>query len=355
VSPAGILTVAGREFRSFFDQATAYILLVVFLVANFFFLFRAALATAEASLRPMFDLMPWLLLFFVPAVTMRSIAEDRATGIDELVLAQPIYELDYLLGKFVGILGFLGVALAGTVPAWFALDAGGSPLVGPAVAQYAGTLLLCAAFVAIGLWASATTRNQITAFILAVTVIFVLIGLTLPVVLIGLSPSLGAAAQRLGVISHYRNITRGVLDLRDVVYFVSLAIVFLGLAWMVLLRARRNASGRAFRTLQVGVLGLIAIAVVANLFGQFIRGRWDLAARRDRVARHLAEHEIASAVFYPIPLHLQPLYAALGGQAGGLPVAERAAHEVLSLPLYPEMTAAQVDRVAGAVLEALRS
>jgi len=276
VSPAGILTVAGREFRSFFDQATAYILLVVFLVANFFFFFRAALTTAEASLRPMFDLMPWLLLFFVPAVTMRSIAEDRATGIDELVLAQPIHEFDYLLGKFAGIVGFLGVALAGTVAAWFALDAGGNPLVGPAVAQYAGTLFLCAAFVAIGLWASASTRNQITAFILAVAVIFFLIGLTLPVVLIGLPPSLGAAAQQLGVISHYRNITRGVLDLRDVVYFVSLTAVFLGLAWMVLLRARRNASGRAFRTLQAGVLGLIAIAVVANLFGQHIRGRWDL-------------------------------------------------------------------------------
>jgi len=80
----------------------------------------------------------------------------------------------------------------------------------------------------------------------------------------------------------------------------------------------------------------------------------DPAARRDRVARHLAQHGIASAVFYPIPVHLQPLYAVLGGQPGDLPVAERAAHEVLSLPLYPEMAAAQVDRVASAVLEALQ-
>ena len=81
----------------------------------------------------------------------------------------------------------------------------------------------------------------------------------------------------------------------------------------------------------------------------------DPAERRNRVARHLAERGIASAVFYPIPLHLQPLYAPLGGQPGDLPVAERAAHEVLSLPLYPEMTAGQVDRVAAAVLEALQS
>jgi ABC-2 type transport system permease protein len=276
MNPGRVATVAEREFRSYFDQATAYILLVVFLVANFFFFFRTAFATNEASLRPMFDLMPWLLLFFVPAVTMRSIAEDRASGTIELVLAQPIHETDYLLGKFVGILGFLGVALAGTMAAWFAVNAGGEPLVGPAVAQYAGTLLLCAAFVAIGVWASATTRNQITAFIVAVAMTFFLVALTLPIVLIGLPPSLAAAAQRLGVMSHYRNITRGVLDLRDVVYFVSLTLTFLGLAGVVVQRTRRNAASRTFRTLQAGMFGLIAALVVANLLGEHIRGRWDL-------------------------------------------------------------------------------
>lgn len=276
MNPGKVAVVAEREFRSYFDQATAYILLVVFLVANFFFFFRAAFATNEASLRPMFDLMPWLLLFFVPAVTMRSIAEDRASGTIELVLAQPIRDIDYLLGKFFGIMGFLGVALAGTVAAWFAVNAGGDPLVGPAVAQYAGTLLLCAAFVAIGLWASATTRNQITAFILAVAVTFLFVALTLPVVLIGLPPSLAAVARRLGVLSHYGNITRGVLDLRDVVYFVSLTAAFLGLAYVVIQRSRRNAASRTFRTLQAGVLGLIAALIVANLLGQHIRGRWDL-------------------------------------------------------------------------------
>jgi len=276
MNPGKVAVVAEREFRSFFDQATAYILLVVFLVANFFFFFRAVLSTNEASLRPMFDLMPWLLLFFVPAVTMRSIAEDRASGTIELVLAQPIRDVDYLLGKFLGIMGFLGVALAGTVAAWFALNAGGDPAVGPAVAQYAGTVLLCAAFVAIGLWASATTRNQITSFILAVAVIFSLVALTLPVVLVGLPPSLAAAARRLGVLSHYGNITRGVLDVRDVVYFASLTAAFLGLAYVVIQRTRRNAASRTMRTLQAGVLGLIATLVVANLLGQHIRGRWDL-------------------------------------------------------------------------------
>ena len=100
-----ISTIAGREFRSFFDQATAYILVVVFLVANFFFYFRTVFVSAEATLRPMFELMPWLLLFFVPAVTMRSLAEERSRGTLELVLSQPISSLEFLLGKFLGIIG----------------------------------------------------------------------------------------------------------------------------------------------------------------------------------------------------------------------------------------------------------
>ncbi len=276
MSGRSVLAVASREFRGYFDQATAYILLVVFLAANFFFFFRTVLVTAEASLRPMFGLMPWLLLFFVPAMTMRSIAEDRARGTMELVLAQPIRESEYLLGKFFGMLGFLSVALMGTVAAWFAIAAGGQPHIGPAVAQYVGTLLLCGALVAIGLWASATTRNQITAFIIATTVTFLLMAFNLPVVLQGLPPVVATIAQRLGLLSHHSNITRGVLDLRDIAYFLTVTLAFLSLAYLLVHRGRRNPTGTRFRKLQLGVLGILAICIVVNLLGRHIRGRWDL-------------------------------------------------------------------------------
>lgn len=271
-----LAAVAGREFRGYFDQPTAYILLVVFLAANFFFFFRTAFLTAEASLRPMFDLMPWMLVFLVPAVTMRSIAEDRASGTLELTLAQPVLEAEVLLGKFVGTFAFLSVALLGTAAAWFALAAGGDPLVGVAVAQYAGTLLLCAALVAIGLWASAAARNQITAFVLAVAIGFTLVAVTMPLVLVGLPPAAGAVAQRLGILTHYRNITRGVVDFRDVLYFASLAVAFLSLAYLLLLRGRRNASSSAFRMAQTGVLLVVLATIVVNLLGQQVRGRLDL-------------------------------------------------------------------------------
>lgn len=271
-----VSAIAGREFRSFFDQATAYILVVVFLVANFFFYFRTVFVTAEATLRPMFELMPWLLLFFVPAVTMRSLAEERSRGTLELVLSQPISSLEFLLGKFLGIMGFMAVALAGTLGAAIGLRLGGAPYFGVMFAQYTGALLLTGALVAIGLWASSLTRNQITAFIAALTVIFVLMAITMNVVLIGLPPVLAVAATRLGLLTHFAAITRGVLDLRDLVYFASITVAFLGLAYLMIERGRLNLKGRSWRTLRIGILGILLICVVVNLLGHFIRGRIDL-------------------------------------------------------------------------------
>ncbi|MEN8145225.1 MAG: Gldg family protein [Gemmatimonadota bacterium] len=270
------LTVAKREFRSFFDQPTAYILLVVFLAINFFFYFRTVFITGEATLRPMFDLLPWLLLFFVPAVTMRSLAEERARGTLELLHAQPIRGIDLLFGKFLGVMGFLAVAVAGTAGAFVALTVGSDPFGGVALAQYVGAVLLTSGLVAIGLWASAMTRNQITAFIVAVTVIFVLIAITLDVVLLGLPGALAAVATRLGLLTHFDNIARGVIDLRDVVYFVSLTAAFLSLAHLALERDRLNRSGGAYRRLWIGTAGILAICLVVNLLGQHIRGRLDL-------------------------------------------------------------------------------
>ncbi len=269
-------TVAGREFRSFFDQATAYILVTVFLAANFFFYFRTVFVTGEATLRPMFELMPWLLLFFVPAVCMRSLAEERSRGTLELVLAQPLSSMEYLLGKFIGIMAFMMVALAGTLGAVVALRLGGTPYYGVLAAQYAGTILFTAALVSVGLWASSLTRNQITAFIAAITVIFILLAMTLSVVLIGLPPILAAVATRLGLLNHFAAITRGVLDLRDVVYFLTVTAAFLGLAYMMIGRDRLNRSGRTWRSLRLGTLGILLICVAVNLLGSHIRGRIDL-------------------------------------------------------------------------------
>jgi ABC-type uncharacterized transport system involved in gliding motility auxiliary subunit len=275
-----IWTIARRELRALFDLATAYILLVVFVGVNDFLFFREAELYGVATLRPMLDLLPWVLLFLVPAVTMRALAEDTRSGVIEIVLAQPITEFELLLGKYLGQLLFILIALALTLPVPLGLRLGAHVQWGVVVAQYVGAGLLIIGLTGVGVWASSVTRNQITAFIVAVAVMFVLVLVGLDPLLVGLPPRLGAVAGALGVLSHFTSIARGVIDLRDAVYFLSLAAIFLVLAYFSLMRRKLTARGDAIRRLRLGVLLLATGLVVLNLFGRRIGGRLDLTPGR---------------------------------------------------------------------------
>jgi ABC-type uncharacterized transport system involved in gliding motility auxiliary subunit len=271
-----VWTIARRELRALFDMPTAYILLIVFVAVNDFLFFRQVSMYGVATLRPMLDLLPWLLLFLVPAVTMRAVAEDTRSGVIEVVLAQPITELELLLGKYVGQVLFLWVALALTCALPLGQALGAHPQWGVVIAQYVGAALLIVGLGGVGVWASSITRNQITAFIVAVAVMFVLILVGLDPLLVGLPPRLGAIAGALGVLAHFTGIARGVIDLRDAVYFLSLAAVFLVLAYFALMRRRLAPRGPALERLRLGTALLVGGLVVLNLFGRHIGGRVDL-------------------------------------------------------------------------------
>jgi ABC-type uncharacterized transport system involved in gliding motility auxiliary subunit/ABC-type transport system involved in multi-copper enzyme maturation permease subunit len=276
----GLMTIARREFKALFDNPAGYVLLIVFLVVNGFLFFRAAYLTNTASLRPMLDMLPWLLLFFVPAVAMRTLAEDTRSGQLEVVLSQPITEVQLLLGKYLGAVFFLWTALALTLPVPIGLSLGAELSWGPIFAQYVGTMLLTAGLAGVGVWASCITRSQITAFIVAVAVMFVLVLVGLNPLVVGLPSQLGLIAARLGVLSHFDNIGRGVIDLRDAVYFLSLAAIFLTLAYGALL-SRKLAAGRGARQrLQIGVVLMVTLLAVVNLLGSYIGGRLDLTPGR---------------------------------------------------------------------------
>jgi len=275
-----IVTIARRELRALFDHPTAYILLVVFTSVNGFLFFREVDMYGVASLRPMLDLLPWLLLFLAPAVTMRALAEDARSGTLEVVLAQPITELELLAGKYLGQVSFLVIALALTLTLPLGLALGAHLPVGVLVAQYVGATLLIAGLGAVGIWASSVTGNQITAFILAVAVMFVLILVGLDPLIVGLPPRLGAIAASLGVLSHFTGIDRGVIDLRDAVYFGTLAALFLLLAYFALMRRKLTARGASLQRLRLGTVLLAAALVVVNLFGRHIGGRIDLTPGR---------------------------------------------------------------------------
>jgi len=271
-----IWTIARRDVKATFDQPTGYVLVIVFLAVNAFMYFRNAYLDNAATLRPMFDLLPWVFLFFVPAIAMRSLAEDSRSGLLEVVLSQPVSEAELLLGKFVGVVVVLLGALASTLLIPLGLGLGARLPVGPVVAQYVGAALLAAAFGGIGVWASSLGRSQITAFILSVAVMFVLILVGLDPLLVGLGTTLGAVAASLGVLSHFESVGRGVLDLRDVLYFLSVAAVFLALAYAGLMRRRLTPGGASARQLRLGTALLCAVAVAVDLAGGQIGGRLDL-------------------------------------------------------------------------------
>ncbi len=273
-------TVCRREIRSYFDYPTAYILVIAFLALGLFLTLRSILAEGIASLRPFFDLLPWLFAIFVPALTMRSLAEERRSHTLEWLLAQPLSETDVLVGKFLGNWLFVLIALSGTLPLAIGLVVIAHADPGIFAAQYIGALLLAAQFVAIGLWASSVTRNQITAFILAVTISMVLVLIGLDIVTIGLPPVVGGMVARLSVLPHFENVARGAVDLRDVLYFLSTAAFFLVLAGVSLARQRLSRTRGAYRRLRTGAAVVAASVLVLNLLGGYLRGRLDLTRGR---------------------------------------------------------------------------
>jgi len=271
-----IRTVARRELKGFIDLPTAYVLAIAFLGISLFLAFRSMFAAGVASLRPLFDLLPILFAVFIPAVTMRSLAEERRGRTLDWLMAQPVSEIDVVAGKFLGNWLFVLLTLAGTVPMAIGVLLASDADIGIVVSQYVGAMLLAGQLVAVGLWASSVTRNQITAFIIASVISFTLFLIGLPIVQIGLPPLLSGALARLSVVSHFENVARGVIDLRDVLYFVSAAAVFLVLAVAAVSRERLSPLQAEARRLRVGAAVMAAIAVILNLLGSHIRGRLDL-------------------------------------------------------------------------------
>jgi len=268
--------VAEREIQNFFDHPTAYILMVAFLGLSLFLAFRSIYALSLASLRPLFDLLPWLFAVFIPALTMRSVAEEKRTGTIEWLSSYPLGELEILMGKLIGNWFFVILSLAGTLPMALGVFLLSDADPGIMLAQYIGASLLAMQGVAIGLWASTATKNQVTAFILATSVSFALVFIGTPVVLYGLTPFLGTALSRLSVMGHFENVARGVIDLRDIVYFLSTAGLFVAMAVGLLVKQRLSEQRESYKRLRAGIAISLGLVVVTNLLGGNIGGRVDL-------------------------------------------------------------------------------
>lgn len=225
------LAVARREFRSFFNSPVAYIVLGGFLLTAGWLYFSTLFVAGQASLRGFFAVAPVLFVVFAPAVTMRLLAEERKSGTLELLLTLPVHDWQVVGGKFLAAMGMVGVGLLLTLPyplSVAALTAPGASFDwGPVVMGYVGLVLLASSFLALGLWASALSRNQIVGFIVGLLLCFAFYAVDKFAVV--LPQTLAALFQYLSVDYHFDNIARGVLDTRDVLFYVTLTTVGLGL------------------------------------------------------------------------------------------------------------------------------
>lgn len=233
----------GKEFSAYFNSPIAYVLLVVFLVFQgwWFFWFRPFFVIEAAEMREFFGILPFVFLFVIPAMSMRLWAEERRTGTIEVLLTLPLNDHEVILGKFLASVAFLAVALALTFPIYLVVSYVGSPDPGPIVASYLAALLVGAAYLSIGLFASALTKNQIIAFILALVACLALFLVGYATQLSGLlTETLTNVLSYIGLGVHYESMSRGVIDSRDVVYYLSIIGLFLFLNARVL--AGRNLT-----------------------------------------------------------------------------------------------------------------
>ncbi|MFZ7111835.1 MAG: ABC transporter permease subunit [Desulfatiglandales bacterium] len=214
-----------KEFKGYFLSPTAYILISIFLLVTGWFFFATFFLLNQASLRNFFDLLPFIFSFVIPAITMKLFSEELKSGSYEVLLTLPITLMDVILGKFLAGVVFVAAMLLPTLAYPISVSFLGNLDWGPVLGGYIGAILLGSAFSAIGLWASSLTRNQITAFIIAMVICFALT--LIDKMLFFLPQSMLGVLQYIGAGFHFENISKGILDSRDILYFLS--VVFIAL------------------------------------------------------------------------------------------------------------------------------
>jgi len=228
-----LTSIFRRELAAYFLTPIAYVFIIIFLVLSGVFTFYLGdfFERGQADLAPFFDFHPWLYLFLVPALSMRLWAEERKSGTIELLLTLPVTTTAVVIAKFLAAWAFLVVALALTFPVWITVNVLGDPDNGVIVAGYVGSALMAGAYLAIGACFSALTRNQVIAFILALVVCLLLNLSGFPLVLDLVSGWLPEAVvstiASMSFLTHFQAIGQGVIDLRDIVFFVSILAFFL--------------------------------------------------------------------------------------------------------------------------------
>lgn len=235
-----MISILKKELNAFFSSAVGYLVIGLFLIANGLFLWVLKtdfniLNAGFADLNAFFDLTPWVFIFIIPAITMRSFVDEYTNGTMEILKTKPITNLQIVLGKFLGsgliVLMTLLPTLIYAISIYLLSYPSGNIDMGSIVGSYLGLIFLGFVFVSIGIFASSISKSQVVAFLIGVSLCFILYnGIGLVLETLGSSNS---DLESLDLSSHYKNIAKGVLDSRDVIYFLSIIVLFSGLTKII--------------------------------------------------------------------------------------------------------------------------
>ena len=224
----GILSIYKREFTSYFVTPVAYVFIVIFLFMTgvFTFYLGAFYESNQADLEPFFRFHPWLYLFLIPAISMRLWSDERKSGTIELLMTLPVSITDTVVAKYLAAWSFTAIALSLTFPMWITVNYLGNPDNTVILASYIGSLIMAGGFLAIGSCISALTKSQVIAFVISVVICFMFILSGFPMVLDlfeGWAPqAVVDAIAPFSFLTHFTSIKKGVIDIRDVIYFPAL-------------------------------------------------------------------------------------------------------------------------------------
>lgn len=228
-----IWIIMKREFNGYFATPVAYVFIIIFLLLTGFSTFYVGnfFERGEADLYPFFSLHPWLYILLIPAISMRLWAEERKSGSVELLMTLPVSVFEAVLGKFMAAWAFTGLALYLNFPLWITVNFLGNPDNGVIIASFLGSLLMAGGFLSIGSCISAITKNQVIAFVLSliISLVFVLSGYGIVIdFFAGWAPqTLVEAISSFSFLTHFDAISKGVIDMRDMMYFISLIAIWL--------------------------------------------------------------------------------------------------------------------------------
>lgn len=275
-----IVTIAKKELRYYFNNPTAYVVVLAFLLLWEFLFFRNVFLIGEASLSSLFQFLPWIFMIVVPALTMGALAEERSEGTLEFLLTHPLNQAQLIIGKFLGVTIFASLSLLFVFPLAWSFNRFGDLDWGRVFGQYLSGVFLATVLASLGIFVSSLFSSQISSFLISAIAAFFLVIAGTEFFTSYFPWEMSSFLEQLSISNHFNSMSRGVIDTRDIWYFVSLTTVFLGFTYLKLAKNKYGNRKNAYRNYQIGSFLLLGIFILSNIVGAKIPGRLDLTREK---------------------------------------------------------------------------